>query len=319
MAEIFAELRGVLHGARAVGVHGHSGRGTRGEGHAQALGWPVDLLEKRASGRGRGVGVAQIGACGRVQQGGAVAHRACHGVLHHEAAEDVAVERTERVPAARGLEAEEPAARGGNADRPAAVVRVGHRDQTCCHGSGRPTARAARRAVEAPRIARGPEQPGLGDALVAELGRVRLAEHDEARAPQAPGQLTVGLGRVAPVQEGGAFGQPDARVFGEQVLEQERHTRERAVGWRHGRLGTRAVEHRRHDGVELGVQTGDARDRRLDQLDGLDGFFSHERGLRRCVKPPEITHDHLRGGNSALAGVRRQGWRPVSRAIMELI
>ena len=136
-------------------------------------------------------------------------------MLDHQTAEDVAVNRPERIAAVRGLEPEEPAAGRRDADRAPAVVGVSHRDQAGGDSRGRSTARAPGRPAGVPGIARGAEESRLGRRKNPELGRIGLADHDEAGAPQASRQLAVGFRCVVAVQERGALGEPDARVFGE--------------------------------------------------------------------------------------------------------
>src|SRR4030095_9118674 len=176
------------------------------EGHAQKPGQPAHLFQKWARGRRRDVGVAEVRARGRVEQGGAVANRAGHRVLDDQPAEEITVVWAQRVAAARGLETEEAAARRWNTNRASAVISVCHGDETCRNRRGRPAARAARRQAEAPRIAGWSEEPGLGGRKNSELGGVRLADDDQPGPLQAARQLAVGLGRVPAVEEGGALG-----------------------------------------------------------------------------------------------------------------
>src|SRR5262245_65243254 len=111
-------------------MHRHSGRTAGGEGHAQKSGRPAHLFQEWARGRRRDVGIAEVRARGSVEQGGAVADRAGHGVLDDEPAEEIAVVRAEGVAATCRLETEETAARSWNTDRASAVISVCHGDET---------------------------------------------------------------------------------------------------------------------------------------------------------------------------------------------
>src|SRR5207244_6414395 len=127
--------------------------------------------------RWSGVGTAGTGSGGGGEERRAVADRARHRVLDHQTAEDVAVNRPERIAAARGLEPEEPAAGRRDADRAPAVVGVSHRDQAGGDSRGRSTARAPGRPAGVPGIARGAEESRLGRRKNPELGRIGLADH----------------------------------------------------------------------------------------------------------------------------------------------
>ena len=70
---------------------------------------------------------------------------------------------------------------------PTAVVGAGRGHDAGRHRRARPSRRAARRAGDVPRVAGRPPQLGLGDALGPELRGVGLAEDDQPRLEEAPG------------------------------------------------------------------------------------------------------------------------------------
>src|SRR5581483_12432613 len=94
-------------------------------------------------------------------------------------------------------------------------------------GGGGAAARAARRAARVPRVARRAVGVGLGRRQDAELGRVRLADGDEAGLAEALGQVGVD-GRAEPgvLEEAAPEMERLAREGGAEVLEQERHAPE---------------------------------------------------------------------------------------------
>src|SRR5207244_10206164 len=106
---------------------------------------------------------------------------------------------------ARDLPPDPPATRRRDADGAQAVARVGEGHRAARHGGGRAAARAARDVIRVPRRAARAEQHRLGRAGDAELGRVRLAEEDDARLPETPGESAVG-GRDFILREAAAAG-----------------------------------------------------------------------------------------------------------------
>ena len=68
-----------------------------------------------------------------------------------------------------------------------------------------------------------------------------------------------------------------------EVLEQERHAAERTVGQRTVGVGARSFELAVDHGVQRGVDLLDPRDRRVDELAGMDLAVADEAGEPGCV------------------------------------
>ncbi len=179
---------------------------------------------------------------------------------------------------------------------------------------------------------RGPEGQRLGGGEDAQLGRVGLAQEDEARLAEALDELgVVVLDPADLAQEAHALVHRVARRVGGQVLEQEGHSAEGAVGQVAGRGGARLVEQRRYHRVDLGVEALDAGDRLVDQLGrarlpasdqlrlirGVRDRTGHAAKLTQIESPQGLAHPALAGvevpavalgqaGESAVAGERRE-------------
>ena len=297
VSERGAQRDRVVERGDAVGMAVRAVGRARGERDAQPPGVGAHLVGEGPRRRGRPVRVARRGTGGGVEQPGRVAHRTSDGVLDGPAADDVAVLRSDRVASAGGFEPEQSAGRRRIADRSAEVVGVGHRHHARCDGGGRSAARAARRAIEAPRVARRAERERLARRGHAELGRVRLAEHDEAGPLEAQRELGVVVRHVV-AQETRALAEPHALHLERQVFDQERHAAERSAR-AGGRAVERPLEHRRDHRVERGVQRLDAGDGRLHELGGGHLAAGHELGLRGCVERGQLVGRGVRGHRAA--------------------
>ena len=135
--------------------------------------------------------------------------------------------RDRRHPAERRLEPEHAAPSRGDADRAASIRPLCDRRKPCRDRSCASAGRAARVLADVEWRARWPKQVVVGDALVAELRCVRLAEHDRARALEAldVGGADVGhivLERLAAERVG------HARLHVEKVLDRNRKSEQ---GW----------------------------------------------------------------------------------------
>src|SRR2546423_4034138 len=85
---------------------------------------------------------------------------------------------------------------------------------------------------------------------------------------------------------------PDASAHRLQILHEERDAAERPMrGIRGG--GARLLEQRCHHGVQLRVETFDASDGGVDELDRLDLASSHELSLRGGIERCEVVHSSL--------------------------
>ena len=164
------------------------------------------------------------------------------------------------------------------------------RDHSCRHGGGGAAARSTHDAVGVPRVAGGSERLGLGGGRQAELGRVRLAEDHEARAPEPSDELAVGRRDPASVvEEARAAVVGRVRERGAEVLERERHAVERAVADGAGRdLGPGAVVEANHDRVQQRIDAVHGGDGLLEQLRRRAGARADEARLRGGVERCEI-------------------------------
>jgi hypothetical protein len=116
MAQGGKNTRRLPHGAHAVAVDLDPARRAAGEGDAKGSRVRAHLIEKRADGRGCAAGISGHRSRGGIQQGGAVPHQPGQCVLDHQTAVEIPEFEAERVPGARGLEAEEAATRGRDPD-----------------------------------------------------------------------------------------------------------------------------------------------------------------------------------------------------------
>ena len=221
----------------------------------------AELVDVGTRGRGSDHGVADARAARRVEQRGRVSNRAADAMLDRQSA--LVAERAERDASLARLESDEPATRCGDADRSTAVAGVGERHHPRRDRGGRAAARSARCARRVPRVMRRAPRHRLSGGHAAELWAVRPAGDHEASRSVPADECRVGIGDDVRLFECDvAIADPLPRVGGEQILEEERHTAERAVGEVGARGGLPGVvEPPDHDGVEERVDTFDALDR----------------------------------------------------------
>ena len=169
-----------------------------------------------------------------------------------------------------GLETEESAAGRRDPDRAAAVATDAHGHHAAGDRGRGAAAGAARRVVATPRVAGDPVAGRLGEGVDAELRHVRLAHDDRSGRAQPPGDVTVlgGRGAVGGAAEGRHRAGDDVLL-----LDGDRHPVQRSQGLAAllggvalGRLRPRRVGQHGGEGVELRVEGGDARQRRLEQV-----------------------------------------------------
>ena len=217
-------------------------------------------------------GIAAAAPCHRREQQRGVGHRAGHGAL-------ALIEGEGEVAPLRGHDAGTRPVRhdaveaGGQSEAAARVGALAERH----HAGGQRHAGAARGAAacqrEVERVARGPEQRVARVAAGAELGRVRLAEHDAPRPADGRHHQRVPIGHVIP-EEQRAIGRPHALRLVEvldadgQPMERRQGVAAHDGGLGGPRLGARAVVARRDHRVDVRVPALDAADAGLDQLDG---------------------------------------------------
>ena len=229
-----------------------------------------------------------------VEDGRRVAHRARHHVLGHETAHQVAVGGGGRVARPRRLQPDEAAARSRDPDGATPVVGVRGRDHARRH-RGRRTARGpAGRVTGVPRVARRPEAVRLRGRQNAELGRVGLAADDEAGVDVALGQRLRG-GRVVVAGEGQALAERRAGQLGAEVLQQEGHAAERAVGQRAGRLARARSKSSWITAFSSGLSLSMRAMAASTSSDGDDLLGADQLRLRRRVQPCRVvTHANAR-------------------------
>ena len=249
--------------------------------------------------RGQRVPVAVVGSGHHVQHERRITHRPRHGSGDAHAV-PAAEGRMLRHAAMGRLEPVDPAERGRDADGAAAVGAHRERPEPRPHRGARAAARAARRQLRIPRIARDTEERVVGHALVAELGRVGLADEDGARPLQPLDGDSILLRHVLG-EEPGAAGRQHAP--GEhQILDRERHAVQRpqrlarhdghlgGQGRLAGLLGGDGAE-----GVEPRVQPLDPRQHRVDDLDRGDRLLPDQPGQVERGEPAEIVHGRQLG------------------------
>ncbi len=140
-----------------------------------------------------------------------------------------------------------------------------------------------------PRVARRGEAPRFGGHRGPELRHVGAAERDEARRAEL-------FRQVRRYRPGHLAHRPDAECRGlardraAQVLEQDRHAPERAIGQMAVGLQPGRVEPRPDHGVQLRVDRLDAGDGGLGQLLGTYLTAPDEIGLCRGVQPCHLGH-----------------------------
>ena len=265
MAEALAKRRGIAHRLHHVGVQGPPvGRGG-GDADAERAGVRADLLQIGGL-RHRGVvDIASHPAADRIQIGGGLAHRVGDGEEGRAAVPVVGV-GVERDPAARGLQPDQPAVGGRHPGRARAVARVDEGHHSRCQRRGGAAAGAARRPLKVPGVVGAAEEGGLRRQAPAELGRVAAAEQHEAGLLDAPRVGHVG-GADEVLEVAAAVDKRDALPQRAEVLEQEGHALERAVGQRGVGCGLAAiVEERDRDRVQRRIKRLDAADRLLGEF-----------------------------------------------------
>ncbi len=270
---VVAELGQRIGGSAGNGdddwIHRMRHRGLGRERDSQPSWIRSDLVEKRPARRRRPVSIARLVAGEHVEKRGGVAHRdrdrAALGEL-----ERAARERCGRDPTARRLDPEEAATRSRNADRPAAVRAVSERE----HAGGDRRRRAARRAPGRargiPRVPARAVQVGFRDGSDPELGRVALADHDEAGFLHPPYDRRI-VRRHVVRERSRREGRAHTRRLG-QILHEHRHAAERPVcGCRRACL----LEALGDEEVQLRVRGLGAADRVVDELAGRNVAAAH--------------------------------------------
>ena len=191
-----------------------------------------EILESagpRRLGRGQRERIGGIGTDAHVEGIDQVPDPAGHRAPHAQAHRARRPHPADRDAAVRRLEAGEAAQRGRDADRPATIAARGQRHHPRSQRGRRTTRGTTRRTPRVPGVAGGALDQAGGVALIAELGRGRLAQHHTARGPQARHQRRVGgRRRILGVQQRAEAGGEAGRVL--QVLDADRDAGERSHG-----------------------------------------------------------------------------------------
>ncbi len=161
----------------------------------------------------------------RVVEEGRVAHAAREHAVDDEAVPRAQVRR-QRHPAALGLQAEQAAVGRRKANRAPAVARERGADQAGGDRRGAAAAGAAGAVCQLPRVARHSPRRRLRPGKRAQLGHVRLADHDRARRTRASDDLRVRLRGLAVGVRAERAHLPGDVEF---VLDRDRHAQQRAI------------------------------------------------------------------------------------------
>ena len=219
-----------------------------------------DLLQERPRRRRRPIGIARRRPAGRIEEGGGIAHAPAHHMAAGETAPAFAHIGAGRVPCARRLEPDDAAIGRGNTDRAAAIGAVRHRHHARRDGRRGAAAGAARTVLQVPGIARRAVDHRLRRRVQTELRRVGAPEDYQpgALVTLDDGKIMVGDEAVIEMRP---VPHPCSGVPGVDILQQERHARQRAL--RQSRLQSlpRLIVHLVHDGIQPGIQRLDPPDR----------------------------------------------------------
>ena len=257
-----------------------------GDGGEVVLGLVVD-----------GGGVTRIGPGGGAGEEGGVGDGAGDGAVVGAGGPDVEVGPV-GYASERGLEAEDAAEGGGDADGAGAVGAVGEGAESGGHGRGGAAAGAARGAISVPGIAARIAELVVAHVLVAEVGRIGLADDDGAGGLDAAGDGAVVAGDLVGVEDravGVAQTGAGFKVFdgdGQTVQEAE------VVAAHDGGFGGAsdvegAVAVDGQIGVDGGVDALDAVQHGLDQFNRGEAFGAHGGGEFGGGRAAQFGRGHL--------------------------
>ena len=225
---------------------------------------------------------------GGLQPSGGIANRTAHASVDVEVG-DGPQRFVADVAAARRFQADQAARRRAVTDRSETVAGVRHRYDARRHRRRSAARRAAGRVVEAPWIARCPDQRRFSHHVESEFRHRRAANRDQPGiGDRARIRCIVGGDEVA--ERGGAPTRRDA-PFHDHVLDHGRDTGQRAGARRRG-LRAGAVEIRPGDKIELRIDGLGAFNRALDQ-----------RGGRRAARVDRFAQAGGVGGSGVDAGL----------------
>ena len=260
VAERAQQLRGLLQRRAVLGVQLRQRRGRQlaRDRDPQGRRDPVPDPSASRNELGGTTGCAGVRRTvgDRVVEQGAVAHRARQHAVDAQAVPGVHLRR-QRHPPALGLQPEQAAVGRRKADRSSAVARQRGAHQAGGDRRRAAAARAAGAVLQLPRVARHPPRRGLGPGERAQLGHVRLADHDRPRRARAAHDLRV---RARGLAVGVRAERRHLAGDVEFVLDRDRHAQQRALAVPRaapsvGLVGFQSRPLREHDpeGVQLGV------------------------------------------------------------------
>ena len=230
-----------------------------------------------------------------------------------------------RQPAVGRLQAEQAAERGRHADRAVGVGAERERHQAAGDRAARAAGRAAGHAADVVRIARGAVVDVLAGEVVGVFAHVERADQHGAGRLQPRDQRGVArwrarrsrlifepasVGRPATsnrflTANGTPASGPSARPSARRVVDG-------------ARLGERARSRDGGEGVERRIALGDARQRRLDHLDGADAAVGDGVGDLGSLAPkpsPSSAQASNTGAGSASSGSGKSATSRASRSV----
>ncbi len=247
---------GIPHSLLGYGVRQHPFQGgIEGQSDPHSPGLSLREPGVAPGRRGSPVRVPRLVAFDQVEQLGCLSHGPGQDAVHGE--EALTAIGSDRDAAAGGLQPHEPAAGSRDPGRAAAVVAVRNWDHARGHRRRGPTARAARGAVERPRIAGRPVAARLGRRQDPHLRQSGLADDHEPGGTKPPHEERVVSGREVSVQIA-AQGERHP-LHRPVVLDGDRHSGERArVAWTYfRRRGQRRLVRDVREGVDLRLELVD--------------------------------------------------------------
>ncbi len=269
MPELRTQPRCVLDGGFAIGMHRRGERGIAVKRNAQGPRVAPGSLCERAFDRRSEVGSRVVGPVCGVEHRGAVAHGARQHVLRHVARPVLTRDRTRRVASPGRLVSEQATTRRRDSDRPTTVPARCHRHHAGGDTCTRAAARAARRPIEHPGVARHSVQIRLDHRQQAQLRCCGFGDRNHPRIE--PASIEVGLVRGRPTfEEFRAFLRRNAWDTLNEVLDEEGDASKRAIAETGRRPRAGGFKELEHHGVDVGVHLLDPRNALLHQLAAAD-------------------------------------------------
>ena len=227
------------------------------------------------------IDAGQLGSAQRIHHDRAVAYADANHVVAGIAAPAFAAVWTERHAGAGRLHAEHAAGRGWNTNRTTAIAGMREGQHARRHRRGCAAGRAAGGVREIPGILRRSVQARLGGRQQPHFRAGAFAEDGKTGVETTLREGAAVIGDEV-LENGGAEGRARAaEIF--EVLQQERHAGEGTVRQALLDLFLRIVVVLDHDGVQLRIDLGGARQRLVEQLLRRDLLLAHEVGEADAV------------------------------------